>query len=147
MAAGQPSVRIATRLRAGRHGSIPGYDIYTYSLFVHLSQCPDRPPIQWVPGPLSQAVKRAGSAADHSPESSAEVKNERSYSLPPIPIRLNVVVIVIHCRGNFKSQIIETNVFQETERKQNVTAENTLLKLLVVVVGDRCTIFLLYYLP
>jgi hypothetical protein len=33
-----------------------------------------QPPIQWVPGALSQGVKRAGREADHSPPSSAEVK-------------------------------------------------------------------------
>jgi hypothetical protein len=33
-----------------------------------------QPPIQWVPGALSLAVKRPGCEADHSPPSSAEVK-------------------------------------------------------------------------
>jgi hypothetical protein len=33
-----------------------------------------QPPIQWVPGALSLGVKRAGREADHSPPSSAEVK-------------------------------------------------------------------------
>jgi hypothetical protein len=32
-----------------------------------------QPPIQWVPGALSQGVKRPGCEADHSPPSSAEV--------------------------------------------------------------------------
>jgi hypothetical protein len=36
-----------------------------------LTQCP----IQWVPGALSLGVKRPGHEADHSPPSSAEVKN------------------------------------------------------------------------
>jgi hypothetical protein len=35
---------------------------------------PTQPPIQWVPGSLSLAVKRPGREADHSPPSSAEVK-------------------------------------------------------------------------
>jgi len=35
---------------------------------------PTQPPIQWVPGSLSLGVKRPGCEADHSPSSSAEVK-------------------------------------------------------------------------
>jgi hypothetical protein len=33
-----------------------------------------QPPIEWVPGALSLGVKRLGREADHSPPSSAEVK-------------------------------------------------------------------------
>jgi hypothetical protein len=32
------------------------------------------PPIQWVPGALSLELKRPGREADHSPPSSAEIK-------------------------------------------------------------------------
>jgi hypothetical protein len=35
---------------------------------------PTQPPIQWIPGALSLGVKRQGHEADHSPTSSAEVK-------------------------------------------------------------------------
>jgi hypothetical protein len=35
---------------------------------------PYQPPIQWVPGTLSLGVRRPGRKADHSPPSSAEVK-------------------------------------------------------------------------
>jgi hypothetical protein len=35
---------------------------------------PTQPPIQWVPWALSLGVKRPGREADHSPPSSAEVK-------------------------------------------------------------------------
>jgi hypothetical protein len=35
---------------------------------------PTHPPIQWVPGALSLEVKRPEREADHSPPSSAEVK-------------------------------------------------------------------------
>jgi hypothetical protein len=35
---------------------------------------PTQPPVQWVPGSLSLGVKLAGREADHSPPSSAEVK-------------------------------------------------------------------------
>jgi hypothetical protein len=36
---------------------------------------PIQPPVQWVPGALSLGVKWPGREADHSPLSSAEVKN------------------------------------------------------------------------
>jgi hypothetical protein len=35
---------------------------------------PTQPPIQWVPGAVSVGVKRPGREADHSPPSSADVK-------------------------------------------------------------------------
>jgi hypothetical protein len=44
------------------------------------SREPTQPPIQWVPGALSLGVKRLGREADHSPPSSAEVKNAWSYT-------------------------------------------------------------------
>jgi hypothetical protein len=46
--------------------------------------------VQWVPGAVSLA-KRQGREADHSPPSSAEVKNGGSMPLPPI--RLHGVVL------------------------------------------------------
>jgi hypothetical protein len=46
---------------------------------------PTQPPIQWIPGALSLEVKRPGREADHSPPSSAEVKNAWGYtSIPPV---------------------------------------------------------------
>jgi hypothetical protein len=50
------------------------------------------PPIQWVPRVLSLGVKRPGREADHSPPSSAEVKEWVELCLHS-PIRLNGVVI------------------------------------------------------
>jgi hypothetical protein len=41
---------------------------------------PTQPPIQWVAGALSLGVKRPGREVNHSPPSSAEVKNEWSYT-------------------------------------------------------------------
>jgi hypothetical protein len=41
------------------------------------------PPIQWVPGTRSLRIKRPGREADHSPASSAEVKNPWSYTSIP----------------------------------------------------------------
>jgi hypothetical protein len=52
---------------------------------------PTHPPIQWVPGALSLGVKRPKREADHSPPSSAEVKNAWSYTSTP-PFRLHGVV-------------------------------------------------------
>jgi hypothetical protein len=40
---------------------------------------PTQLPIQWVPAALSPEVKRPGREADHSPPSSAEVKNAWRY--------------------------------------------------------------------
>jgi hypothetical protein len=48
--------------------------------WVHLAQGMDQwmvlmqPSVQWVPGALSLGVKRPGREADHSPPSSAQVK-------------------------------------------------------------------------
>jgi hypothetical protein len=44
---------------------------------------PTQPPIQWVPGDLSLGVKRPGHETDHSPRSSAEVKNAWRYTSTP----------------------------------------------------------------
>jgi hypothetical protein len=44
---------------------------------------PTQPPIQWVPGALPPAVKRPGREADHSPPTSAEVKNTYIYTSTP----------------------------------------------------------------
>jgi hypothetical protein len=41
-----------------------------------------QPPIQWVPGVLSPRVKQQGHEADHSPLSSAEVRN--GGAIPPL---------------------------------------------------------------
>jgi hypothetical protein len=42
---------------------------------------PNQPPIQWAPGVLSLGVKRPGREADHSPPSSAEVKQRNNFTL------------------------------------------------------------------
>jgi hypothetical protein len=52
---------------------------------------PTQPPIQWVPVALSPAVKLRGREADHSPPSSAEVKN--AWRCASTPIHLLVVVL------------------------------------------------------
>jgi hypothetical protein len=50
-----------------------------------------QPPIQWIPAAFSLGVKRPGRDADHSPPSSAEVKNDLLYF--PYQIRLHDVVL------------------------------------------------------
>jgi hypothetical protein len=44
---------------------------------------PTQPPIQWVPGAFSPAVKRPGREADHSLATSAEVKKTLVYTSTP----------------------------------------------------------------
>jgi hypothetical protein len=41
---------------------------------------PTQPPIHWVSGAVSLRIKRPGRKADHSPPSTAEVKNAWSYT-------------------------------------------------------------------
>jgi hypothetical protein len=44
---------------------------------------PSQPHIQWVPGALSQGVKRSGREGDHSPPTRAEVKIMWIYTITP----------------------------------------------------------------
>jgi hypothetical protein len=53
---------------------------------------PTQPPLQWVPEALFLGVKRPWREADHSPPSSAEVKNERRNTFTS-PMRLHDVVL------------------------------------------------------
>jgi hypothetical protein len=65
-----------------------------FFLFTTLSRPvlgPTQLPIQWVPGALTLGAKRPGRVADHSPPSSAEVKNAWSFAFPSL-IRLYGVV-------------------------------------------------------
>jgi hypothetical protein len=52
----------------------------------------EKPPTQWVLWTRSLQVKRPGREADHSPPSSAEVKNAWSYTSNP-PVRLYGVAL------------------------------------------------------
>jgi len=61
--------------------------IFLFTAVSTLILGPTQTPIQWVLG-----VKRPGRKADHSPLSSAEVKNEWNYTSTP-PIRLHSVVL------------------------------------------------------
>jgi hypothetical protein len=76
------SVSIVTRLLARR----PGFNFWKGKEFFLLDTAsrpalePTQPPIQWVPGALSQGLRRPGHEADHSPPLNAEVKNAWSYT-------------------------------------------------------------------
>jgi hypothetical protein len=50
-----------------------------------------QPPIQWVPGDLSQGIKLLGSEVYHSPPSSVEIKNAWSCT-SNFPVRLHGIV-------------------------------------------------------
>jgi hypothetical protein len=51
-----------------------GLGIFLFTTVSRTALGPTQPPIQWVLGALSLEVKRLESEADHSPPSSAEVK-------------------------------------------------------------------------
>jgi hypothetical protein len=69
-----------------------GLGIFLFTTASRTVLVPTQPPIQWVPGALSLAVKRRAREADHSPPSSAKVKNAWSYTSIS-PIRLHGVVL------------------------------------------------------
>jgi hypothetical protein len=83
-------------LQSGRQrgrGSSPGRgEIFLLSTSSRPVLGPTHPPIQWVPGALYPEVKRPGCKANHSPPTSAEVKNTWIYTSAP-PIRLHDVVL------------------------------------------------------
>jgi hypothetical protein len=60
---------------------------------------PNHPPIQGAPGTLFLVIKRPEREADHSPPSSAEVKN--SLALPPLPKYAFVAWCLVKHRDNY----------------------------------------------
>jgi hypothetical protein len=60
--------------RASRVRFPAGLGIFLFTTASRTALGPTQPPIQWVPAALSLGVKRPGLEADHSPPSSAEVK-------------------------------------------------------------------------
>jgi hypothetical protein len=74
------SVSIVTRLWAGQLGfdSWQRQGFFVFTTASRLVLGPIQPPTQWVPG-----VKWSGHEADHSPPSSAEVKNVQSHTSTP----------------------------------------------------------------
>jgi hypothetical protein len=72
-----------TGYRLDGRGPVPGRDkILLFSTTSRPSLGPTQPPIHWVPGAISLRLKRQGREADHSPPSSAEVKN--GGDIPPV---------------------------------------------------------------
>jgi hypothetical protein len=57
-------------------------DFFLFSLMFRPALGPTQPSIQWVTGNVSPEVKRLGSEADHSPPSSAQVKNDGAIPSP-----------------------------------------------------------------
>jgi hypothetical protein len=76
--------RYSNGLQAERPGihSRQGQEIFLLYTASRLALGPAQPPIQWVPW-VFPGVKRPGRAADHSPPSSAKVKN--TGAIPPLP--------------------------------------------------------------
>jgi hypothetical protein len=64
-----------------------GLGIFLFITMSRMALGPTQSPIQWVLG-----VKQLGCEVDHSPPSSAEVKNAWSYTSTP-PIRLHGTVL------------------------------------------------------
>jgi hypothetical protein len=60
-----------------------GLEICLFNTASRTAMGPTQPPTQWVAGALSLGVKWPGREADHSPPSSAEIKNAWSYTSTP----------------------------------------------------------------
>jgi hypothetical protein len=70
------SVGIVTGYGLDCRGSVPDRgEIILFSIASRPTFGPTQPPIKWIPGAPSPGVKRPGREADHSPPSSAKVKN------------------------------------------------------------------------
>jgi hypothetical protein len=78
-------IQYSNRLWAGWLGfhSWQGQEIFLFSTVFRLALGPTQLPIQWALGAFSLGVKWLGCEADHSPPSSAEVKN--GGAVPPLP--------------------------------------------------------------
>jgi hypothetical protein len=78
--------------QAGWQGfhSQQGQEIFLFSTLFRPALGPTQPPIRCLPEAFSAGVKRPGREDDHSPPSSAEVKN--GGAIPPLPIRLHGMV-------------------------------------------------------
>jgi hypothetical protein len=69
--------------KTGYFDSRRGLGIFLFTTVSIRALEPTQPPIQRVPGALSLEVKCPGREADHSPPSSAVVKNEWNYTSTP----------------------------------------------------------------
>jgi hypothetical protein len=86
-----------------------GLGIFLFTTASRTALGPTQPPIQRVPGALSLGVKRPGREADHSPPSSAEVKNALRYTSTP-PYVFMAWCLVKH-RDNFTFTFIGEEMF------------------------------------
>jgi hypothetical protein len=84
------SVNVATGWTAGVRFSSGLRDCF-YSTASRLVMGLTQPPIQWVQRALSPVLKRPGHETDHSPPSSAKVKNDGA--IPSLPISLHGMVL------------------------------------------------------
>jgi hypothetical protein len=76
-----------------------GLGIFLFTTASRTALGTTKPPIQWVPGALSLGVKRPGREADHSPPSSAEVKN--AWSCISTPQYVFMAWCLVKHRDNF----------------------------------------------
>jgi hypothetical protein len=60
-----------------------GLRIFLFTTASRPALASTQPPIQWVSGDLSLGIKRPRREAEHSPPSSAEIKNKWSYNSTP----------------------------------------------------------------
>jgi hypothetical protein len=81
---------------------------------------PTQPTIQWVPGALSLGVKRSGLEADHSPLSSAKVKNALNYTSTPPYIFMKWCLINIACIVFILKFRLNENLYIMTNLKVNM---------------------------
>jgi hypothetical protein len=69
--------------RGGRSSGLGRDKILVLSTSFRPALWPTQPPIEWLPRAPSPGVKRSGLEADHSPLTTAEVKNTRIYTFTP----------------------------------------------------------------
>jgi hypothetical protein len=83
---------------------------------------PTKPPVKWVPGVLYRGLKRLRHEADRLPPTSAEGKNERSYTSTPYTCFQGVY-------SNFtflKVMVKKTNMLQLTSKFLGLKIDNNL---------------------
>jgi hypothetical protein len=79
-----------------------GLGIFLFTTVSRMALGPTQPPIQWIPRVLSLGVKRPEREDDHSPPSSAEVKNAWSYTSTP------QYVFMVWCLVKHRDNFMET---------------------------------------
>jgi hypothetical protein len=78
-----------------------GNRLFFYSTASRPALGPTQPRIQWEPGVVHPREKRLGREADHSPTSSAEIKNGESLLRLPICLHSIVRKYIIKYRDKF----------------------------------------------